>query len=198
MDSKERTKERLERLEKVLEKRQLDIDIVMENVHDPHNISAAVRSCDATGIMNVHTVYHSYQKKPTLGNKSSASARKWVEHYNYDSIDSCYSKLRSEGKKIYTTNLSKDAVSLYEMDLTQPIALVFGNEHYGVSDEASEKADGNFIIPQVGMIQSLNISVAVAVTVYESLRQRMKQGLFETMQLSEEEYKLILEKWKQK
>jgi tRNA (guanosine-2'-O-)-methyltransferase len=166
-------------------RRQPTLSIVLENVHDPHNVSAVLRSCDAVGVIDVHLVYHSGQFFPELGEKSSASARKWVLTHKHSSIDECYDYLRKEGKKILTTGMSNEARSLYTVDFTEPIAIVFGNEHTGVSEEAILKADGNMLIPQVGMIQSLNISVACAVTLYEAFRQRSLKGMFDSIQMGE-------------
>lgn len=92
--------------------------------------------------------------------------------------------LRGEHKRIFTTQLGKDAASVYDLDLTQNVALVFGNEHSGVSDEAVALADGNFLIPQIGVIQSLNISVACAVSVFEAFRQRQSKDMFSHSELS--------------
>jgi tRNA (guanosine-2'-O-)-methyltransferase len=94
--------------------------------------------------------------------------------------------------------MSSDAVSLYDVDLTQPVALVFGNEHSGVSDEARALADGNFVIPQMGVVQSLNISVACAVSLYEALRQRQRAGLYNQTALSEEDFAERLNDWYQR
>ncbi len=177
------TPERRERIERVLERRQPTLTVVFENVHDPHNISAVIRSCDAVGVAEAHGIYSGRQVFPELGEKSSGSARKWVDVHLHQSVDACYAALRSRGFQIYTTHMSSDAVSLHDLDLTQPVALVFGNEKEGVTPEAREKADGNFLIPQVGMIQSLNISVACAVSLYEALRQRQHAGMYESPQL---------------
>jgi tRNA (guanosine-2'-O-)-methyltransferase len=91
--------------------------------------------------------------------------------------------------------MSSDAVSLFDVDLTQPVALVFGNEHDGVSEEARNAADGNVIIPQVGMIQSLNISVACAVSLFEAMRQRMVAGMYDTPQYSNDELERRINDW---
>lgn len=192
------TEERRNKLISVLDKRQKELTIVLENVHDPHNVSAVYRSCDAVGIMKVHLVYYGNQKFPKLGEKSSASARKWVESQKYGSIEECYSQLRKEGKKIFTTHMSESSVSLYDLDLSCPVALVFGNEHKGVSREAYELADGNFLIPQAGMIQSLNISVACAVSVFEAYRQRLMKGLYSSRQLDDRDFQKYLNEWSQK
>jgi len=189
------TAERVNKLKAVLEKRQKSITVVMENIADSHNVSACLRSCDAVGILDVCFVYHSGQSFPTLGEASSASARKWLGKRKFTTIEECYNVLRSEGKKIFTTHLSKKSVSLYDLDLTQNVALVFGNEHSGVSAEAVEMADGNFLIPQVGVIQSLNISVACAVSVFEAMRQRQIKRMFDKPELSEKEITATLKEW---
>lgn len=189
------TEQRVNKLKAVIEKRQKSITVVMENITDPHNVSACLRSCDAVGILDVCLVYSNAQAFPKMGEASSASARKWVGQRKFTSIKECYDALRNEGKKIYTTHLSKDSISLYSMDLTQNVALVFGNEHAGVTEEAVELADGNFLIPQIGMIQSLNISVACAVSVYEVFRQRLIANKFEKSELSQLEINQTLKKW---
>ena len=177
--------DRSEKIYACVSRRQPSLSIVLENVHDPHNVSAVLRSCDAVGVMDVHLVYHSGQSFPELGEKSSASARKWVLTHKHSSIDECYEYLRKQGKKILTTGMSNEARSLYAIDFTEPIAIVFGNEHTGVSEEAILKADGNMLIPQVGMIQSLNISVACAVTLYEAFRQRSLNGMYDSIQMDD-------------
>ncbi len=189
------TPERRARLEAVLRKRQPSLTVVFENVHDPHNVSAVIRSCDAVGVADVHGIYYGRTVFPELGGKSSASARKWVDVHLHQTVGDCFSHLRSQGFRIYTTHISSDAVSLYDVDLTQPVALVFGNEHDGVSEEARRNADGNLVIPQVGMIQSLNISVACAVSLFEAMRQRMHAGMYDTPQYSEVELSRRINDW---
>lgn len=196
--SKQRTEKRANKIQKVLSKRFDEVTIIMENIHDPHNLSAAIRSCDAVGMLEIHAIYHGSQKIPKLGSKTSASAKKWVKVNYYSNIDECYSAIRKQGKKIFTTQMSTKSKSLYDMDFTTPLALVFGNEHSGVSEEAVNKADGNFLIPQVGMIQSLNISVAVAVSVYEVFRQRNEKKLFDNLQLEKQQYDHTLQQWLEK
>lgn len=182
----------------MLAKRQPTLTVVFENVHDPHNVSAVIRSCDAVGVVHAHGIYTGLEKFPELGAKSSASARKWVELTLHSSVEECYAFLRQEGKKIYTTHMGETSTSLFELDLTQPTALVFGNEHSGVSELAVRLADGNFVIPQVGMVQSLNISVACAVTLYEAFRQRMRSGMYDQPQFDEIELESIEFDWKNK
>jgi tRNA (guanosine-2'-O-)-methyltransferase len=194
----ERTEARTAKIIRVLEKRQLDLTVVLENVHDPHNVSAVLRTCDSVGIFEVYLVYHSGQKFPDLSKRSSASAVKWVNLNFYDNIQDCYSTLKGKGFKIYTTALTKESVSIYSLDLTQKVALVFGNEHTGVSDEAVMLADGNFKIPQVGMVESLNISVACAVSLYEAFRQRFSKGMYDIPQITGEYFQEIFQIWLRK
>jgi tRNA (guanosine-2'-O-)-methyltransferase len=134
-----------------------------------------LRSADAVGVLRVHLVY-ARDEFPKLGKKSSASATKWVKRTKHASVRECYDALRAEGFTICATHLGRRSVPLHDLDLTKKVALVFGNEHRGVSDEAAELADVNFQIPMVGMIESLNVSVACAVTLYEAFRQRLAAG----------------------
>lgn len=188
------TRRRIERLRRAIEGRQPDLHLVLEEVDDPHNVSAVLRTCEAVGVGTVHLVYVA-EKFPKIGRTSSASAWKWVDIRRYDSIEECYGTLRAQGCQIYATDLSERAQSLYTLDLASPAALVFGNEHRGVSPEASQRADGNLLIPMTGLIQSLNISVACAVTLYEAFRQRDVAGMYATPQLSTEAVESLLKEW---
>ena len=127
--------------------------------------------------------------------KSSSSAAKWLSIHQFTDAQECFAELRRHYNLILTTHLSSDAVSLHEIDFTQSIALVFGNEHEGVSEEIRALADGNFIIPQVGIIKSLNISVACAVTVYEAMRQKTLAGHYAEKGLDETRFNGLLNEW---
>ena len=188
------TEAREQKLKSVLSKRQPDLTVVIENVHDPHNVSAILRSADAVGVKEIQLIY-TVEKFPRLGKKSSASATKWVERRKFGSIKECYDQLHKEGFKIYATHLSTNSKSLYDLNLTKKVALVFGNEHHGVSDEAAELADGNFLIPMVGMIQSLNVSVACAVTLYEAMRQRLEKGSYNKPKYKKQELEKLFGEW---
>jgi len=192
-----KTEQRKKKLMTALAQRQPDLTIVMENIHDPHNVSAMLRSADAVGIHTVQLVY-TKEKYPKVGKKSSSSANKWVERRKFDSVAACYDQLRKEGFAIYATRLDQHALSLYAPDLTARCAFVFGNEHAGVSDEAAAKADATIMIPMMGMIQSLNVSVACAVVLYEALRQRLSEGAYGRRKFSDEEYSGILSEWMKK
>ena len=189
------TPERIERLESVLNKRQPDLTVVLENVFDPHNISAVMRTCDAVGIQDVYILNHKIPPHRKWGAKSSSSAAKWLSIHQFTNAEECFTELRKHYKKIYTTHLSSDAVSLHELNLTEPVALVFGNEHSGVSEEIIAMADGNFIIPQTGIIKSLNISVACAVTLYEAFRQKNNAGHYNQPKLEGEQLEMLRTNW---
>jgi tRNA (guanosine-2'-O-)-methyltransferase len=191
------TPEREAKFKRVISNRQPMLTVVMENIHDPHNISAILRTCDAVGILDVYVINNT-APKPKFGRRSSASARKWVNACFFKDVESCYTELKDRGFKIWATHLSSDAVSLYELPLAEPAALVFGNEHAGVSEEARAGADGNFLIPMMGMIQSLNVSVACAVTLYEALRQRQNAGLYGGTELTEVQQQELFTLWEEK
>lgn len=181
---KEITERRKEKIISVASARQDSLRLVLENVHDPHNVSAVFRSCDAVGIPKVSLIYN-IEKYPKIGSKSSASAFKWVEKEKFTEVETCYNSLREHGFTILASSLKGTPVNLYDLDLTKKVALVFGNEHRGISDEAEQLADKIFFIPMKGMVQSLNISVAAAVTLYEAMRQRMLKGLYNRNERSE-------------
>ena len=189
------TEERKERLLNVLNKRQSDITVVLENVFDPHNISAVMRTCDAVGVQEIYVLNTKIPPHKKWGAKSSSSAAKWLTIFQFTEANECVKALREKYSKILTTHLSSDALSLHDADFTDSVALVFGNEHDGVSEELRAMADGNFIIPQVGIIKSLNISVACAVTLYEAFRQKKNAGHYENKNLPDAMFNSLLDKW---
>lgn len=189
------TEERTKRLNNVLAKRQPGLTIVLENVSDPHNISAVMRTCDAVGVQDIYILNTSIGLHEAWSAKTSSSAAKWLTVHQFTDAAECFAALRKKFSRIYTTHLSTDAVSLYDLNLTESVALVFGNEHGGVSKEIIEMADGNFIIPQVGIIKSLNISVACAVSLYEAYRQKEKAGQYKIPQLQGEEVIILRKSW---
>lgn len=189
------TPERIQRLTRVLDKRQNDLTVVLENVYDPHNISAVMRTADAVGIQEISVLNTRIGRHKKWGAKSSSSAAKWLTIKQYSDPGNCFADLRRNYDLILTTHLSTEAVSLYDIDFKKSIALVFGNEHDGVSEEIRNMADGNFIIPQVGIIRSLNISVACAVALYEAFRQKQAAGHYRQVKLGKEEYAKLQEEW---
>jgi tRNA (guanosine-2'-O-)-methyltransferase len=175
-----RTSRREQRIRDVLSRRQPSLAVVLEDVHDPHNASAVLRSCDGVGVLDVHLVYV-YEQPPrkSFASKTSGSAAKWIRLHYHDSIEDCYAALRGRGMTIYATALGRESRDLYSVDLTQPTALVFGNEMRGVSEVGITGADATVYIPMQGMVESLNISVACAVSLYEAMRQRRVAGAYD-------------------
>jgi tRNA (guanosine-2'-O-)-methyltransferase len=192
-----RSEKRSKKIDFVVRSRQHSLQVVLENIHDPHNVSAIFRTCDAAGIPDVSLIYN-YEKFPRIGKKSSASAYKWVEKNKYKTVEECYANLRKHGFQIIASSISEDSKELYELDFTKKSAIVLGNEHRGVSDEAANLADQKFQIPMFGMVQSLNVSVAAAITVYEALRQRKKSGMYPAKDISEKELQQIIDDWLKK
>ena len=189
------TPERRAKLENVLSKRQPNLTVVMENVMDPHNVSAVMRSCDAVGIQDIYVISNKVPRPKKWGTKSSSSAAKWLTVHQFNNVQDCVLQLRKEYNTILTTHLSSEAISLYNIDFTDSIALVFGNEHEGVSEEMRNLADGNFLIPQVGIIQSLNISVACAVSIYEAFRQKNNAGHYKQSSFPEQRKAVLMQQW---
>ncbi|MBK9099216.1 MAG: RNA methyltransferase [bacterium] len=196
-DSYFRTEKRIEKIKWVVLKRQPSLHVVFENIHDPHNVSAIFRTCDAAGIPKVSLLYN-IEKFPKIGKKSSASAYKWIEREKFKTVEECYQKLREENFIVYASSLNSDSKSLYELDFTKKTAVVFGNEHRGLSKEAEELSDERFFIPMYGMVQSLNVSVSAAICIYEALRQRTLNGLYDKSEMSSKELKAMIEEWSKK
>jgi len=175
------TEERAEKLRTLASNRQEGLTLILENIYDPHNLGAVLRTCDSVGIAEIYALYtieSPEELKKISGHKSSSGAKKWIDVHIYDDAEKCFSDVRKKYKKIYGTHLAADSVGLYDLDLADSVALVFGNEHRGMSEEALALVDGNFIIPQSGLTKSLNISVACAVSLYEAKRQRIKAGKY--------------------
>lgn len=194
-----RTERRALRIHTTLQRRQPDLTVVLEDVHDPHNVSAVLRSCDAVGVLDVHLVY--VQEEPprrVFARSTSGSAAKWLRFFTYTAIDDCYATLRGQGLSILASALGKERGMLFDKDLSQPVALVFGNEQRGVSPDALAGADGTFVIPMMGMVQSLNISVACAVTLFEAMRQRSGVGAYDSQKLDDIMIDTIAAEWLEK
>ena len=189
------TPERREKLIKVANLRQNNLTVVLENVFDPHNVSAVLRTCDSVGIQEVYILNTRIGPHKKWGFKSSSSANNWMTTHQFTDINLCIDELRNKYSIILTTHLAANSVDLYELDFTGNIALVFGNEHSGVSEEMIARADGNFLIPQQGIIRSLNISVACAVTIYEAYRQKKNSGHYDKPSLPEERRNDLLKEW---
>ncbi len=191
-----RTDRRQARLRQVLERRQPDLTVVLEDIHDVHNASAVLRTADATGVLTVHLVYtEEMPPERAFSRVSGAGASKWIELIWHETIEACYAALHADGYAIYATALHAESVSLYDVDYTGKVALVFGNEQRGVSEEAVAGADGVIVIPMMGVVESLNISVACSVTLYEAMRQRLAAGCYAESRLRSETLEMLYEDW---
>tara|TARA_B100001540_G_scaffold29016_1_gene24815 strand:+ start:331 stop:924 length:594 start_codon:yes stop_codon:yes gene_type:complete len=163
--------ERIERLRKVLQNRQLDLKVILEDIHDPHNVSAIYRSCEAAGVMDIILLYIN-EEFPDFKFKSSASACKWIDIHKYSNPQEIIPKLKDQGYQVYSLVLDENAKTIYDVDWTKPSTIIIGNEHRGVSSGVQKISTQNLYIPMKGIIESLNVSVATAVTLYEAFRQR--------------------------
>ena len=189
------TPERYHRLSSVINKRQPDLTVVLENVFDPHNVSAVMRTCDAVGIQDVYILNNRIPPHKKWGYRSSSTAAEWLTIHQFTNVNECFTELRKRYQKIYATYLSEDATTLHQLNFTEPVALVFGNETLGVSEEIRKLVDGRFIIPQVGIIKSLNISVACAVTLYEAFRQKQIAGHYNEPKLAGKHLNKLKQDW---
>jgi tRNA (guanosine-2'-O-)-methyltransferase len=174
------TKERYQKIAAMLARRQPDLSVLAENVHKPHNLSAILRSCDAVGIGRVHAL------NPTGGvptyNDTSASAHKWVELCVHPSLAAAKAALGEV--QLLAAHFSTKAQDYRDVDYAKPTCVLLGNEKHGVSPEAAELADAHIVIPMLGMVQSLNVSVATAVILFEAQRQRREAGFYDAPRLS--------------
>lgn len=189
------TSQRYNRLTSVLNNRQPDLTVVLENVFDPHNVSAVMRTCDAVGIQDVYILNDRIPPHKKWGYRSSSTAAEWLTVHQFTDAKMCFKEVRKRYEKIYTSYLGENSANIYKMDFTQSVALVFGNETFGVSDEIRKYSDGDFVIPQVGIIKSLNISVACAVTLYEAFRQKKEKGHYEKSRIPDQDMLTLKEKW---
>jgi len=178
------TPERLERINTMLDKRQPDLTVCMEGVHKTHNLAAVVRTCDAIGVSDVHAVWNSEESEVRGG--SAAGSQNWIDVHNHYKTTDAIGALKAQGMQVLVTNLSDTAVDFREIDYTKPTAIILGQEKFGASKAALELADQDIIIPMVGMVQSLNVSVACSVVLYEAQRQRQLAGMYNLPRLSAE------------
>lgn len=181
--------ERYQRIRDVLRMRQTDLTVCMEQVHKPHNLSAVVRSCDAVGIHNIHAVW---EEKSRLRGGTAVGSQNWVETHSHDTIEDAIGTLKGQGMQVLVTHLSDTAVDFREIDYTKPTAVILGQEKYGATEQAIALSDQDIVIPMVGMVQSLNVSVAAALVLYEAQRQRQLAGMYETQSLPESVCQRIL------
>ncbi|WP_107671339.1 tRNA (guanosine(18)-2'-O)-methyltransferase TrmH [Cyanothece sp. BG0011] len=184
---------RYHRIKEVLEKRQPDLTVLTEDVHKPHNLSAIIRTCDAVGILDVHSI-NTTDEFPTFSQVSQGSD-KWIFLHTHPDTKTAINHLKSQNFNIYAAHFTDESVDYRDIDYTQPTAILLGAEKWGVSEEAASLVDGHIIIPMLGMVQSLNVSVAAAVILFEAQRQRLQKKMYDTSRLDGERYHNILFEW---
>ena len=187
------TENRLKKIYEILKKRQKDLQVFTDNVKNQHNFSAILRTCDAVGVLYLY--YRFLGHGELINEEITMGSHKWVIHKEVSNIDKFFQKKKEEGFQIVATYLSEDSINFREIDYTKPTLIVVGNEVQGVSKEVLKYADKQIIIPMYGMAQSLNVSVATGVILYEAQRQREEKGLYNKPSLSEEEIQKIIKKW---
>lgn len=176
----------------MLATRQPDLTVCLEQVHKPHNVSAIIRTADAVGVHQVHAVWPTTRMRTLVS--SAAGSNSWVNVKTHRTITDAVTHLKSQGMQILATNLSDRAVDFREVDYTRPTCILLGQEKTGITEEALRLADQDIVIPMIGMVQSLNVSVASALILYEAQRQRQNAGLYrrERSMLNEEEQQRLL------
>ncbi|MBW3670165.1 MAG: tRNA (guanosine(18)-2'-O)-methyltransferase TrmH [Acidobacteria bacterium] len=187
------TPERYRRLCEVLDRRQPDLTVVMEQVHKPHNLSAVMRTSDAVGVLEVHAVDPSRPVRASGG--VAQGTQRWVDVQRYETIRDAAEVLHHRGFTIAAAHPDADAVPFRDYDYTQPTALLLGQEKEGVTAEALELCDAKIVIPMEGFVASLNVSVAAALILFEAQRQRAKAGMYERTRLAEPQRTRLLFEW---
>ena len=168
--------ERYRKVYEALRRRQHDLTIVYEDLDKVHNLAAIGRTGEAVGVDTLHSIATEASR---LKGMAGRGANRWLTVHTHDSTRDAYARLREKGFKLAATHLGSEAIDYREYDYTQPTALVFGNEAFGLSDEAAEEADVNLFIPMMGVVGALNVSVAAAVLLYEAYRQRVAVGFYD-------------------
>lgn len=188
------TRRRFHRLRDILLHRQPDLTVFMEHVHKAHNFSAILRTGDAVGIFEAHAVLLG-GRVPSARRMSAAGSARWIGIQSHPNIETAAQTLQDRGFRIYAAHLSDTAVDFREPDYTAPTAFLLGQEKDGVTEEALALADQEVIIPMIGMVSSLNVSVAAALLLYEAQRQRVHQGLYQSSRLDPLVFQHTLFEW---
>jgi tRNA (guanosine-2'-O-)-methyltransferase len=186
---------RFERLRAVLDRRMGDLTVLLEHVDKPHNLSAILRSCDAVGVLEAHAV--SLKGRVPTFNRTALGSQKWVALHRHERTTDAIAMLKADGFRIYGTHLGADAVDYRSCDFTGPTAFVLGAEKWGLSEATAAAIDQPIVIPMAGMVQSLNVSVANAILLFEALRQRQAKGCLPTQGegVAPERYGPLLFEW---
>ncbi|MFC3123210.1 tRNA (guanosine(18)-2'-O)-methyltransferase TrmH [Agaribacter flavus] len=181
--------ERYARIQQVLSQRQHDLTLLMEEVHKPHNVSAIIRTADAVGIHQVHAVW---AENPALRKGTALGSQIWVKNKHHSNTAVAVAYLKNQGMQVLVTHLDDSSIDFREVDYTKPTAIIMGQEKSGATAEAVALADQSIVVPMVGMVQSLNVSVAAATVLYEAQRQRSEAGMYGESQIPDDEKNAIL------
>jgi tRNA (guanosine-2'-O-)-methyltransferase len=184
---------RNEKIVSLLKLRQNNLTVFMDEVHKPHNLAAIVRTCDAIGVGQVHAVYPEGMLKACHG--TAMGSNRWVETFEHENLQQGIGQLKSEGKQVLAAHFSDAAVDFRTIDYTKPTAILVGSEKFGVSQEAADLADQHILVPMLGMVQSLNVSVASAIVLYEAQRQRQIAGMYDQQQLDQQTFERLRFEW---
>lgn len=185
--------ERFATLKRVLDRRQPDLTVLMDNVHKSHNLAAVLRTCDAVGVLAVHAV--SPQGEVQKHHMRAGGSSRWMPVHVHPDVATACTVLKAQGFTILAAHLSPRARDYREFDYTRPTAIVLGAELYGVSEDAARLADAHACIPLHGHVASLNVSVAAGVILYEAERQRALAGLYDAPRLDPATYERLLFEW---
>ena len=186
---------RFERIKNVLNCRMKNLSVLIEAVNKPHNLSAILRTCDAAGVFEANFI--SEKDKVKTFNSTAQGSQKWVKLNNHETTISAVSELKKKGFKLYGTTLNERSTDYRNFDYSENTCFVLGAEKWGLSDQLISKVDESIFIPMSGMVQSLNVSVAASILVFEAIRQRESKSLLPLNGegLSAEEYEKTLFEW---
>ncbi len=177
----------------MLERRQLDLTLIADQVTKPKNLSALIRTADSVGMHEVHAVVPKEGYRDFNG--TAMGSGQWVEVLSHDNIQHGVAAVRAKGMKIVAAHFSDKAVDYREVDYTQPLALLMGAEKRGVSQQGADEADQHVLVPMMGMVGSLNVSVAVGIILAEAQRQRSAAGLYDNPKIDPDQRQDILFRW---
>lgn len=190
------TEKRWERFNEVLNNRTRHLTIVLEDVFHEHNASAVLRSCDCFGIQDVHFIENRNEFK--TNDEVAMGATQWLSIHRYrekdiNNTEACFNHLRQQGYKIVVTSPHAKSVRIQDLNINQPLAIVFGAEKEGLTDYALQNADEKVFIPMYGFTESFNISVSVALCMYEIMNRLRASNI--NYHLPGEEKKVLLLQW---
>ena len=187
------TPERYTKIKQVLNTRQTDLTVIMDNVHKPHNFNAIIRTCDAVGIADVQ--YVPVKKGYRLLNYYAKGSQKWVQAHKHNDFPTVAHEFQTKGYQLLAAHFSDTAIDYREVDYTKPTAIVLGTELDGISEQTASIVDKHIVVPMQGMVASLNVSVASAVILFEAQKQRLAAGMYDQRFLDDDRYNKLLFEW---